>query len=104
MAPRRTRVKICGITRVEDAQAAAAAGADAIGFVFHAGSPRAVNAETARTICATLPAFVTAVGLFVDAESTAVHAILDAVPLDLLQFHGSEAAQYCEQYCAASLP
>lgn len=98
MALRRTRVKICGITRVEDAQAAAAAGADAIGFVFHPGSPRAINAETARAICAALPAFVTTVGLFVDAEPTAVQTILDVLPLDLLQFHGSETAEYCGRF------
>lgn len=98
MAPRRTRVKICGITRTEDAQAAALAGADAIGFVFHADSPRAVNAEIARAICAVLPAFVTTVGLFVDADPKAVRAILDTVPLDLLQFHGAETPNYCAQF------
>lgn len=98
MGLRRTRVKICGITRIEDAQAAAAAGADAIGFVFHASSPRAVSAATARMICAALPALVTTVGLFVDAEPSAVRAILDTVPLDLMQFHGAETPQYCAQF------
>jgi len=98
MGLRRTRVKICGITRIEDAQAAVAAGADAIGFVFHASSPRALSADTARTICAALPAFVTTVGLFVDAEPRVVRAILDAVPLDLLQFHGAETPAYCAQF------
>lgn len=105
MALRRTRVKICGITRIEDALAAAAAGADAIGFVFYAKSPRAVSAETARAICAALPVFVTTVGLFVDAEPDEVRAIIDTVPLDLLQFHGEETPQYCAQfqrpYCKA---
>ena len=98
MALRRTRVKICGITRVEDALAAAAAGADAIGFVFYASSPRAVNVQAARAICASLPAFVTTVGLFVDAEPNAVRAILEDVPLDLLQFHGAETPAYCAQF------
>lgn len=105
MAPRRTRTKICGITRIEDALAAAAAGADAIGFVFYAKSSRAVSAEIARDICAALPAFVTTVGLFVDAEASAVKDVLDVVPLDLLQFHGAESPAYCAQfsrpYCKA---
>ena len=103
MGLRRTRVKICGITRIEDAQAAVAAGADAIGFVFHTSSARAVNAETARTICSALPAFVTTVGLFVDAQPSAVRAILDAVPLDLLQFHGAETPEYCAQFARSYL-
>lgn len=98
MGLRRTRVKICGITRIEDALAAAAAGADAIGFVFYANSPRAVTADHARVICAALPAFVTATGLFVDAEPNAVRDILSRVPLDLLQFHGDETAAYCAQF------
>jgi phosphoribosylanthranilate isomerase len=98
MGLRRTRIKICGITCIEDAEAATVAGADAIGFVFHPGSPRAVSAEVARTICAALPTFVTTVGLFVDAEPSAVRAILAAVPLDLLQFHGSETPEYCAQF------
>ncbi|MFT3930540.1 MAG: phosphoribosylanthranilate isomerase [Spongiibacteraceae bacterium] len=105
MALRRTRIKICGITRVEDALAAAAAGADAIGFVFYANSSRAVSAEIARDICAALPAFVTTVGLFVDADPSAVKKVLDVVPLDLLQFHGDESPAYCAQfsrpYCKA---
>lgn len=98
MGLRRTRVKICGITRIEDALAAAAAGADAIGFVFYAGSARAVSAKTVRAICAELPAFVTTVGLFVDAEPNAIRAILDVVQLDLLQFHGAETPEYCTQF------
>ena len=105
MALRRTRIKICGITRVEDAVAAAAAGADAIGLVFFAKSPRAVNAQTARAICAALPAYVTTVGLFVDAEPSVVNDVLDTVSLDLLQFHGDESPAYCTQfsrpYCKA---
>ena len=92
------RVKICGITRVEDALAAAAAGADAIGLVFYAKSPRAVDIEQARVILAALPPFVTTVGLFVDAELSELERILASVPLDLLQFHGDESVQQCEAF------
>ena len=92
------RVKICGITRVEDALAAAAAGADAIGLVFYAKSPRAVDVEQARAILAALPPFVTSVGLFVDAERSELERILASVPLDLLQFHGDESVQQCEAF------
>lgn len=92
------RVKICGITRVEDALAAAAAGADAIGLVFYAKSPRAVDIEQAREILAALPPFVTTVGLFVDAERSELERILASVPLDLLQFHGDESVQQCEAF------
>lgn len=92
------RVKICGITRVEDALAAAAAGADAIGLVFYADSPRAVGVEQARAIIAALPPFVTTVGLFVDAGRDELAHILASVPLDLLQFHGDESAEQCEGF------
>ena len=94
----RTRVKICGITRVEDGLYAAELGADAIGLVFYAASPRAVTIEQAQTICAALPPFVTTVGLFVDAPENEIHSVLDAVPLDLLQFHGEETAAECEGF------
>ncbi len=93
-----TRIKICGITREQDALAAAAAGADAIGLVFYAPSPRAVDAAQAARIVAALPPFVTTVGLFVDADPAAVHAVLAEVPLDLLQFHGEERDDYCRQF------
>lgn len=89
------RIKICGITRVEDAVAAAEAGADAIGLVFYAKSPRAVSILQARQIIAALPPFVTTVGLFVDASRCELGEILDAVPLDLLQFHGDETPEAC---------
>lgn len=92
------RVKICGITRGEDALAAARLGADALGFVFYAASPRAVDALTARNIIASLPPFVTAVGLFVDADASAVANVLRHVHLDLLQFHGQEPPEYCAQF------
>jgi phosphoribosylanthranilate isomerase len=94
----RTRVKICGITRVEDALAAAGAGADAIGLVFYARSPRAVAIEQARAIVAALPPFVSVVGLFVDARPEAVRAVLDALPIDLLQFHGDECSADCSGF------
>lgn len=92
------RSKICGITRIEDALAAVEAGADAIGLVFYAKSPRAVNVQQARAIISALPPFVTTVGLFVNASRCELGEILDAVPLDLLQFHGDESAAACEGY------
>lgn len=92
------RCKICGITRVEDALAAAEAGADAIGLVFYSRSPRAVNVRQAKAIIAALPPFVTTVGLFVDAARCELNETLDAVPLDLLQFHGDETPEHCEGY------
>ncbi|ORL49260.1 phosphoribosylanthranilate isomerase [Pseudomonas putida] len=92
------RSKICGITRIEDALAAAQAGADAIGFVFYAKSPRAVDVRQARAIIAELPPFVTTVGLFVNASRCELNEILEVVPLDLLQFHGDETPQDCEGY------
>ncbi len=91
----RTRVKICGITRAEDGVIAAKYGADAIGLVFYEKSPRAVNIEQAQTIIQSLPAFVTVVGLFVNAEPNMVNNILAKVPIDLLQFHGEESPEYC---------
>ena len=94
----RTRVKICGITRVEDALAAARAGADAIGFVFWRGTPRVVDHGAARAIAAALPPFVSTVGLFVDPQADEVRAALDAVPLSALQFHGHEPAALCRSF------
>jgi phosphoribosylanthranilate isomerase len=93
-----TRVKICGITRVQDALCAAEHGADAIGLVFYARSPRHLSIEQAATICAELPAFVTTVALFKDADADTVQRALDALPLDLLQFHGSEEEAFCTQF------
>ena len=91
----RTRVKICGITRVEDAVAAAALGVDAIGLVFYDQSARHVAVQLAAAIVAELPPFVSVVGLFVDAQPAEVEAILAEVRLDVLQFHGDEAPDYC---------
>lgn len=94
----RTRVKICGITRAEDARAAAAAGADAIGLVFFSKSPRAVSIEQARMLATTVPPFVTVVGLFVDAAPDVVREVLNRVHLSLLQFHGAETPEQCRCY------
>lgn len=94
----RTRVKICGITRVEDGLAAARAGCDAIGLVFWPGTPRVVGAGRAREIEAALPPFVSVVGLFVDPEPGHVRATLAAVPLDFLQFHGREPPEFCRAF------
>ncbi|SDS14478.1 phosphoribosylanthranilate isomerase [Halopseudomonas xinjiangensis] len=92
------RVKICGITRPEDALAAAQAGADAIGLVFYPESPRNVSPQVAARIVKALPPFVTSVGLFVDASEAEVRSVLDEVPLDILQFHGDEPDAFCRQF------
>ena len=94
----RTRVKICGITTASAALAAAHAGADAIGLVFYAPSPRAVSVEEAADIVSALPPFVSSVGLFVNAEPALVHKVLARVTLDLLQFHGDETPAYCQSF------
>jgi len=94
----RTRVKICGITRPEDALAAAQAGADAIGLVFYPASTRAVTIPQASAICHVLPPFVTVVGLMVNPEADMVRKHLEALPLDLLQFHGDESAGFCNSF------
>jgi phosphoribosylanthranilate isomerase len=91
----RTRVKICGITRIEDARAAAAAGADAIGMVFYAPSPRHVAVDRAVEIARCLPPFVTRVGLFVDAPRETVEAVVERVGIELVQFHGDETPEAC---------
>ena len=92
----RTRVKICGITRQEDALTAVNAGADAIGLVFYAPSPRSLTLEQAAHIAQIIPPFVTIVGLFVNPTESLVKSVLDNVRIDLLQFHGQESAQTCE--------
>ncbi len=94
----RTRVKICGITRPEDGRRAAELGADAIGLVFVGRSPRNVDARRARAICEALPALTGTVGLFMDAPPEQVRSVLDRVPLNWLQFHGNEDAEYCRQF------
>ncbi len=94
----RTRVKICGITRVDDGLAAARAGADAIGVVFWSGTPRRVTHERAAEIVTALPPFVSVVGLFVDPVAEEVGAALAAVPIDVLQFHGNETPAFCRAF------
>jgi len=94
----RTRIKICGITRVEDARAAVDLGADAIGLVFFAPSPRSVGLAEARSIIAAISPFVTVVGLFVDPAEEQVESVLRACSLGLLQFHGDEAPDFCSRF------
>lgn len=98
---RRTRIKICGITSVADAKAAADAGADAIGLVFYPGSPRHVNYAQAKEIAASLPPFVSCVGLFVDPTEAEVRDVIANVRVSMLQFHGKESAAFATQF---SLP
>ena len=95
---RRTRIKICGITREEDLHCAVAAGADAIGLVFYERSPRHVDAARAAALVARLPPFVSSVGLFVNAPASAVDTVLATLPLQLLQFHGDEDEAYCAAF------
>lgn len=94
----RTRVKICGITRVEDAICAVQNGVDAIGLVFYAASPRNVSVAQAIEIVKKIPAFVSVVGLFVNADANTIKAIISAVKLDMLQFHGDETPDECNQF------
>lgn len=94
----RTRVKICGITRVADAEAVVRHGADALGLVFYENSPRCVDPDQARAIAAAVSPFVSVVGLFVNADNRAVKAVLQRVPLGLLQFHGNEDNDSCNSF------
>ncbi len=93
-----TRIKICGITRRSDLEAALSAGVDALGFVFFPPSPRCLSLGAAAELAARVPPFVSRVGLFVNADPVQVQETLAAVPLDVLQFHGEEDAGYCEQF------
>ncbi|HEY8027268.1 MAG TPA: phosphoribosylanthranilate isomerase [Burkholderiaceae bacterium] len=97
----RTRTKICGLTRIEDLQAAVAAGADAVGFVFYPPSPRYVAPEAAARLLAALPPFVTSVGLFVNASAAEVAATVAVAPVSLLQFHGDETVEQCVEAAKA---
>ena len=94
----RTRIKICGITRAEDARVAVESGADAIGLVFYPPSPRNVSPDQARAIISAIPPFVTVVGLFVDPAADQVEAALRACSINLLQFHGDEAPEFCGSF------
>lgn len=95
---KRTRIKICGITRAEDLRAAVDLGADALGLVFYPPSPRFLTTERAAELLRAVPPFVTTVGLFVNAAPAMVRQVLENVPLQLLQFHGEEDAVYCGQF------
>lgn len=94
----RTLVKICGITCLEDARLAVAVGADALGFVFHPPSPRAVSVDTAAAIAAALGPFVTTLALFVDADPDRVAEVMAATGIHLAQFHGEESPDYCAAF------
>src|SRR5690606_12670578 len=95
---RRTRLKICGITRPQDAMAVVHAGADAIGLVLYAPSPSAVDIAMAQAVVAVVPAFVTVTALFVDPTADEVQKVLDSVRIDLIQFHGDEEDDFCSQF------
>jgi len=94
----RTRIKICGITRAEDANAVVNAGADAIGLVFYPPSPRAVSIEQAAAAVADVPAFITVTALFVNPTVEEVQSVIDSVRIDLIQFHGDEDDDFCRQF------
>lgn len=91
----RTRIKICGLTREADVDAAVEAGADAVGFVLYPKSPRAVTPARAAELARRLPPFVTPVGLFVNASAEEIAAVAGAIPTLLLQFHGDESPEAC---------
>lgn len=94
----KTRIKICGLTREEDVDAAVAAGADAIGFVFYPPSPRYVSPQRAAELVKRIPPFVDVVGLFVNEAPEVVRIACEALPINVLQFHGDEDAAYCRQF------
>lgn len=94
----KTRIKICGLTRETDVDAAVAAGADAIGFVFYPPSPRYVTPQQAAELAKRIPPFVDIVGLFVNAAPEVVQEACAALPINVLQFHGDEDAAYCRQF------
>ncbi len=95
----RCRIKVCGLTRSEDLEAAVAAGVDAVGFVFYPASPRYIAPQAAAKLIAALPPFVTSVGLFVNAHASEVAEVVAQAPVSLLQFHGDESVAQC---CAAA--
>ena len=94
----RTRVKICGITNISDAQSALQAGADAIGLVFYPKSSRFVDIQNAKVIAQSVGPLVTVVALFVDASAEEVHRVLHSVPVQLIQFHGREDNAFCKRF------
>jgi phosphoribosylanthranilate isomerase len=98
-----TQIKICGITRRTDALWAAACGADALGFIFYANSPRHVTPDLARAICRDLPDGVVRVGVFVNDDASKVIDIVDYCGIDLIQLHGDESPDYCRRLPAERL-
>lgn len=92
----RTRIKVCGITRLEDALAASALGVDAVGFVFYQKSPRYIEPAKAAAIIRQLPPFVSAVGLFVNPTQAFIAEVLQSVPLGVIQLHGDETPEFCQ--------
>ena len=94
----RTRIKICGIKRIEDAMSAVLGGADSIGLVFHPASPRYIEPEDARSLRRELPAFVTVTALFMNESYADIQHIIEQIRPDCLQFHGSEEPEFCEQW------
>ena len=94
----RTRTKICGITRLEDAKAAIHAGCDALGFVFYKESPRYISLDAFKSLAKTLPPFITKVGLFVNADPAYINEAIDSGLINLLQFHGEETPDFCRQF------
>jgi len=94
----RTRVKICGLTRIQDVETAVDSGADAVGFVFVSESPRCLSFETAVNLCGPVPAFIARVGLFLNPDVELVRTALGRVPLNVLQFHGDEDPAFCRQF------
>ena len=94
----RTRIKICGLTRESDVAAAVKAGADALGLVFYSNSPRHIDLQTAEKLLCFVPPFVSVVGLFVNPTAEEVRAVLNRVPLAVLQFHGEESPAFCAQF------
>lgn len=98
-----TEIKICGITNLEDARCAFECGADALGFIFHPGSPRYLAPDAAREIIQGLPAEITKVGVFVNRDHDVVKGIMKFCGLDILQLHGDEAPEYCRNFSLFSL-
>jgi phosphoribosylanthranilate isomerase len=98
-----TEIKICGITRIEDALCAAESGADAVGFIFHPASPRCVTPERAKAIVAELPAGIVTVGVFVNRPAAEVERTAEACRLDLIQLHGDESPAYCRLFPAGRI-
>lgn len=93
-----TRIKICGITTQKDAHAATSSGADAIGLVFYAKSPRCITVDQAAEIATIVPPFVSVVALFVDEPAASIERTLRRIPIDLIQFHGDESPEFCQQF------